>query len=63
MLKGGQAGFTWSATSLPRASTSTRRAVRSPGTPDGPGDFKIKIGVKDRVGATKDKEFDLHVKA
>jgi hypothetical protein len=62
MIKGGQAGFTWSAAGLPTgfhidsvSGTLTGAAVTT-------GDFKVKITVKDRVGSIKDKELDLHVK-
>ena len=62
MAKGGQAPFTWSATSLPPELRIDPVSGTLAGTPAGTGDFKIKIGVKDRVGATKEKEYDLHVK-
>jgi hypothetical protein len=61
--KGGQAGFAWSATSLPPDLHIDSSTGTIAGTPAAAGDFRVKVSVKDRVGSAKDKEFDLHVKS
>jgi hypothetical protein len=58
---GGQSGYTWSGTVLPNGLQLHPATGVLDGKVDKDGKYKVKVSVKDRAGAVKEKEYELVV--